>query len=53
MQSDFDPIRLKKANAKLGRLLHPTHIPTESKEEFTIVPIVIPWWKKLLRTLGF
>ncbi|HQR74316.1 MAG TPA: hypothetical protein PLH07_00220 [Sulfurovum sp.] len=53
MQSDFNPIRLKKANAKLGRLLHPIHTPTEPMEESIIVPTVIPWWKKLLRALGF
>jgi len=53
MQSDFNPIRLKKANAKLGRLLHPTHTPAEPKKESIIVPTVIPWWKKLLRILGF
>jgi len=53
MQSDFNPVHLKKANAKLGRLLHPIHTPNPPMEESIIVPTVIPWWKKLLRILGF
>ena len=53
MQSDFNPVHLKKANAKLNRLLHTTNTPIETMDESIVIPTVLPWWKKLLRIFGF
>jgi hypothetical protein len=51
MQSDFKPVHLKNANAKLDKLLVARSIPMQPQEEDSDKEIVLPLslWKKLLR----
>ncbi len=48
MQSDFNPIRLKKANAKLGKLLIETNVPIQQNDEHEEI-VHLSSWKKFLR----